>query len=140
LDGGYRSSHLQGMRWCNTSHTSRRWAHLGTKYRNCIGLAGRPSCTTNLIHDFTIVPCCGKGKVYVFLGTTRENRCSLEHAIHKRQASVRCRTKSARRRFQNQVVSYLEHHLTTWPHETLGVHVGHSTLKCQRYEKMGQEI
>ncbi len=57
-----------GDEMCNTSHTSRRWAHLETKYRNCIGLAGWPSCTTNLIHNFTIVPCCGNGKVYVFLG------------------------------------------------------------------------
>jgi hypothetical protein len=58
-------SHLQGMRWCDTSHTSHWWAHLGTKYRDCMGLTDRPSCTTNLIHNFTIVLCCGSGEVYV---------------------------------------------------------------------------
>jgi hypothetical protein len=30
------------MRWCDASHTSHRWAYLGTKYRNCMGLTGRP--------------------------------------------------------------------------------------------------
>jgi hypothetical protein len=53
-----------------------------------------------------------------FLGTTRENRCSLEHAKRKRQVSVRGCTKSARQRFQTQVIGYLERHLTTRPHET----------------------
>ncbi len=40
-----------------------------------------------------------------------------EHAKRKRQASVRDCTKSARRRFQTQDVSYLEHHINhsaTW--------------------------
>ena len=42
MDGDYNGSHLQGMRWCDASHTSHRWAYLGTKYRNCMGLTGRP--------------------------------------------------------------------------------------------------
>ncbi len=42
MDGNYNGSHLQGMRWCNAGHTSHRWAYLGTKYRNCMGLTGRP--------------------------------------------------------------------------------------------------
>ncbi len=40
-------------------------------------------------------------------------------AKRKRQASVRDCTKSARQRFRTQDVCYLEHHLTTRPHETL---------------------
>ncbi len=43
-----------------------------------------------------------------------------EHTTCRRQASIRGCTKSARQRFrtQDQDVSYLKHHLTTWPHET----------------------
>jgi hypothetical protein len=70
-------SHLQGMRWCNASHTSHRWAHLGNKYQNCIGLAGRPSWATNLIHDLLMSRVVGVEKYRCFLGTTRENCCSL---------------------------------------------------------------
>jgi hypothetical protein len=83
-------SHLQGMRWCNASHMSHWWAHLGTKYRNCIGLAGRPSCTTNLIHDLLLSRVMGMEKYRCFSGTTRENRCSLSmgNTKDKRQSGV----------------------------------------------------
>jgi hypothetical protein len=47
-------SYLQGMRWCNASHTPHQWAHLGTKYQECMGLTDRLSRATNLIHNFTI--------------------------------------------------------------------------------------
>ncbi len=42
----------------------------------------------------------------------------LEHAKHRKQASVRGCTKSTRRRFWTQDVSYLKCHLITRPHET----------------------
>jgi hypothetical protein len=63
-------------------------------------------------------------KYRCFLGTTPENLLP-EHAKCKRQVSVRDCTKSARRRFRTQDVSYLEPHLTTRPHETckLGVKI-----------------
>jgi hypothetical protein len=83
-------SHLQGMRWCDASHTSHRWANSGTKYRNCMGLAGRPSCTTNLIHDLPLSRVVGIEKYRCFLGTTRENCCSLtmQNAKDKHQLGV----------------------------------------------------
>jgi hypothetical protein len=111
-------SHLQGMRWWDASHTSHWWAHLGTKYRNCIGLAGQPSCATNSIHNLVLSCVVGMEKYRCFLGTTREKLPLPEHAKCKRQVSVRGCTKSARWRFQTQDVCYLEHHSTTWPHET----------------------
>jgi hypothetical protein len=55
--------HLQGMRWCDASHTSHRWEHLGTKYRNCMGLADWPLCATNLIHDLLLSRVVGSGEV-----------------------------------------------------------------------------
>jgi hypothetical protein len=83
-------SHIQGMRWCNASHTSHRWAHLGTKYRNCMGLADRPLCATNLIHDLLLSRVVGVEKYRCFLGTTRENCCSLstQNAEDKRQSGA----------------------------------------------------
>ncbi len=83
-------SHLQGMRWCNASHTSHLWAHLGTKYRNSIGLAGRPSCATNLIHDLLLSHVVGVEKYRCFLGTTHKNCCSLStrNAEDKRQSGA----------------------------------------------------
>jgi hypothetical protein len=59
----------------------------------------------------------------MFLGNYPGKLLLPEHAKRKRQASVRGRTKSARRRFQTQVVGYLECHLTTRPHETYSHHV-----------------
>jgi hypothetical protein len=57
-------------------------------------------------------------KYKCFLGTTRENCCSLStQNIKDKQQSGVC-TKSARRRFQTQEICYLERHLTTQPHET----------------------
>ena len=70
-------SHLQGMRWCDASHTSHLWAHSGIKYRNCIGLAGWPSCAKNLIHNLLLSRVVGMEKYRCFLGTTRENCCFL---------------------------------------------------------------
>jgi hypothetical protein len=83
-------SHLQGMRWCDASHTSHQWVHFGTKYRNCIGLAGRPLCTTNLIHNLLLSHVVGVEKYRCFLGTTRENCCSLstQDAEDKRQSGA----------------------------------------------------
>jgi hypothetical protein len=83
-------SHLQEMRWCNASHPSHRWAHLGTKYRNCIGLAGRPLCATNLICNLLLSCVVGMEKYRCFLGTTHENCCSLNtgNAKDKGQSGV----------------------------------------------------
>jgi hypothetical protein len=85
-----QGSHLQGMRWCDAGHTSRRWVHLGTKYRNCIGLAGRPSCAMNLIHDLLLSRVVGMEKYRCFLGTTCENCCSLntQNVKDKHQSGV----------------------------------------------------
>ncbi len=81
---------------------------------------GRPALVRHKFNSrFTIVSCCGNGKVYVFLGNYPWKSLLPEHTKCKRQASVRDCTKSARRRFQTQDVSYLERHLTTRPHETL---------------------
>jgi hypothetical protein len=63
-----------------------------------------------------------------------------EHTKRKRQASVRDCTKSARRRFRTQDVSYLERHLTTRPHETWGVHVQCTSSECQGYEKWDKKL
>jgi hypothetical protein len=83
-------SHLQGMRWCDTSHTSHRWAHLGTKCWNCMGLADRPSCATNLIHNLIMSHVVGVGKYRCLLGTTHENHCSLsmQNAEDNRQSGA----------------------------------------------------
>jgi hypothetical protein len=70
-------SHIQGMRWCNANHKSHQWAHLGTKYRNCMGLADRPLCTTNLTHKLLSSCVVGVEKYRCFLGTIPENCCSL---------------------------------------------------------------
>jgi hypothetical protein len=80
-------SHLQGMRWCNASRTSHQWAHSGTKYRNCMGLADWPSCAMNLIHNLLLSRVVGVDKYRCFLGTTHENCCSLstQNAEDKRQ-------------------------------------------------------
>jgi hypothetical protein len=85
-----QGSHLQGMSWCDAGHRSCQWAHLGTKYRNCIGLAGRPMCATNLIHDLLLSRVVGMEKYRCFLGTTRENCCSLNtrNVKDKRQSGV----------------------------------------------------
>ncbi len=111
-------SHLQGMRWCNARYTSHRWAHLGTKYRDCMGLTDRPLCATNLIHNFLLSCVVGVEKYRCFLGTSHKNCCSLstQNAEDKRQWGF---TKSTRQRFRTQDVSYLKRHLTTWPHEIL---------------------
>jgi hypothetical protein len=83
-------SHLQGMRWCDASHTSHRGAYSEIKYQNCMGLTGRPLCTTNLIHDLLLSCVVGIEKYRCFLGTTRENCCSLntQNAKDKRQVGV----------------------------------------------------
>jgi hypothetical protein len=82
-------SHLQGMRWCNASHTSHRWAHLGTKYQNCMGLTDRPSCEMNLIHDLLLSCVVGVEKYRCFSGTTHENCCSLStQNADKRQSGA----------------------------------------------------
>jgi hypothetical protein len=75
-------SHLQGMRWCDASHMSHRWAHSGTKYRNCIGL--------NLIHNLLLSCVVGMEKYRCYLGTTRENCCSLsmQNAKDKCQSGI----------------------------------------------------
>ena len=82
--------HLQGMRWCYASQTSHQWAHSGTKYRDCMGLTDRPSCATNLIHDLLLSRVVGMEKYRCFLGTTRENCCSLNtrSVKDKRQSGV----------------------------------------------------
>jgi hypothetical protein len=83
-------SHLQGMRWCDASHTSCQWAHSGTKYRDCMGLTDRPSWAINLIHDLLLSHVVGVEKYRCFLGTTRENCCSLSTQIaeDKRQSGA----------------------------------------------------
>jgi hypothetical protein len=83
-------SHLQGMRLCDASHTSQRWAHLGTKYQNCIELTGRPLCATNLIHDLLLSCVVGIEKYRCFSGTTGENCCSLntQNTKDKHQSGV----------------------------------------------------
>jgi hypothetical protein len=83
-------SHLQRMKWCDASHTSHRSAHSGTKYRNCIGLAGQPLCATNLIHNLLLFRVVGMEKYRCFMGTTGENCCSLNtrNAKDKRQSGV----------------------------------------------------
>ncbi len=85
-----QGSHLHGIRLCDAGHTSRRWAHSGTKYRNCIGLAGWPSCAMNLIHDLLLSHDVGMEKYRCFLGTTHENCCSLNtrNVKDKRQSGV----------------------------------------------------
>ena len=42
MDDGYRGSHLQGMRWCDASHTSRRWGALGNQVPE-LHRIGRPA-------------------------------------------------------------------------------------------------
>jgi hypothetical protein len=83
-------SHLQGMRWCDASHMSHQWVHSGTKYWNCIGLAGRPLCATNLIHDLLLSRALGVEKYTCFSGTTHENCCSLsmQSTEDKRQSGA----------------------------------------------------
>jgi hypothetical protein len=102
---------------------SRRWAHLGTKYRNCIGLAGGPSCATNLIHNLLLSRVVGMEKYRCFLGTTRENCCSLnmQNVKDKHQSGVILSLPGEG--FELRLLGYLECHLTTWPHETVDLKV-----------------
>ncbi len=97
-------------------------AQLGNKYRFCMGMTEWPTCAMN----FDTILSCLVLLERKSIDVSWELPVKLllpEHTKCKRQASVRDCTKSDRRRFQTQDVSYLERHLTTQPHETHFVYV-----------------
>ena len=104
--------------WCNGGRLSHQWEQLGNKYHFCMGETEWPLCATTFDTDL-ILSWLRMGNIIV----SRELPTKMlfpEHTKHKWQMTSVSQglLLSPQVKVLNPGFSYLEHHLTTWPHET----------------------